>query len=151
MIRIKKIFVLAFIIFVNNYSFAADTHIVKMLNNGKDGAMVFEPAYIKINKGDSITFEMEDKGHNAVTILGPDGSKPFDTQFAPTTTVQFDKSGLYFYQCTPHAIMAMAGIIQVDNTVNKDEIKLAIDKFEGTVMVPNVKKRMSDLFNNNVK
>ena len=47
--------------------------------------------------------------------------------------------------------MAMAGIIQVGDANNKDEMKLAIEKFEGTVMVPNVKKRMSDLFESNVR
>ena len=151
MIKVKKIYALVFIIFASSYSFASDTHIVKMLNNGNDGAMVFEPAFIKIKSGDSITFEMEDHGHNAVTILGPKGSKPFDTEFAKSTTIKFEKTGLYLYQCTPHAIMAMAGIIQVGDANNKDEMKLAIEKFEGTVMVPNVKKRMSDLFENNVR
>ena len=50
MIKVKKIYALVFIIFASSYSFASDTHIVKMLNNGNDGAMVFEPAYIKIKK-----------------------------------------------------------------------------------------------------
>ena len=48
-------------------------------------------------------------------------------------------------------MMAMAGIIQVSDTNNKSEMKEAVDKFEATVMVPNAKTRMSDLFNDNVK
>jgi len=127
------------------------THVVKMLNNSDQGSMVFEPAFIKINTCDSITFEMTDAGHNAVTVVGPAGSEPFDTKYKPSTTVKFDVNGLYLYKCAPHAMMAMAGLIQVSDANNKDEMIKAIEKFEGTVMMPNVKTRMSDLLNANVK
>jgi pseudoazurin len=122
-----------------------------MLNEGNQGAMIFEPAFIKINTCDSITFEMTDAGHNAVTVAGPAGSTPFDTKYKPSTTVQFDTNGLYLYKCTPHAMMAMAGLIQVSDANNKEEMISAIEKFEGTVMMPNVKTRVSDLFKANVK
>ena len=46
--------------------------------------MVFEPAFIKINAGDSINFEMSDAGHNAVTVAAPAGSVPFDTKYKPS-------------------------------------------------------------------
>ena len=48
-------------------------------------------------------------------------------------------------------MMAMAGLIQVSDANNTDEMIKAIEKFEGTVMMPNVKTRMSDLLNANVK
>ena len=48
-------------------------------------------------------------------------------------------------------MMAMAGIIQVSDTSNKAEMKKEIEKFEGTVMMPNVKTRVSDLFTSSVK
>ena len=127
------------------------THVVKMLNEGNDGPMVFEPAFIKINTCDSITFEMTDAGHNAVTVAAPNDSIPFDTEYKPSTTVQFDTNGLYLYKCTPHAMMAMAGLIQVSDANNKEAMISAIEKFEGTVMMPNVKTRVSDLFKANVK
>src|SRR5262245_57706486 len=39
---------------------------VKMLNKGTDGGvMVFEPAFVKIEPGDSVKFVATDKGHNA--------------------------------------------------------------------------------------
>ena len=126
-------------------------HVVKMLNEGNQGAMIFEPAFIKINTCDSITFEMTDAGHNAVTVAAPNDSIPFDTEYKPSTTVQFDTNGLYLYKCTPHAMMAMAGLIQVSDASNKEAMISAIEKFEGTVMMPNVKTRVSDLFKANVK
>ena len=127
------------------------TYTVKMLNEGSSGAMVFEPDFIKINTCDSINFEMTDAGHNAVTIAAPKDSLPFDTQYKPSTTVQFDTKGLYLYQCSPHAMMAMAGLIQVSDSSNKSEIETAIKKFESAVMIPEVKTRLSDLLRKNVK
>jgi len=149
--KICKVFSLMFILSLSNISFGSETHIVKMLNNSDQGSMVFEPAFIKINKGDSITFEMTDAGHNAVTVAGPSGSESFDTKYKPSTTIKFDVNGIYLYKCTPHAMMAMAGLIQVSDANNKDQMKSEIEKFEGTVMMPNVKTRISDLFNANIK
>ena len=149
--KILKLSSAIFILLLSNISFGSETHIVKMLNNSEQGSMVFEPAFIKIKAGDSITFEMTDAGHNAVMVAGPSGSTPFDTKYKPSTTVKFDVKGIYLYKCTPHAMMAMAGLIQVSDASNKDAMKAEIDKFEGTVMMPNVKTRMSDLFNANLK
>ena len=127
------------------------THVVQMKNMGTLGAMVFEPSFLKINAGDSVLFEMTDQGHNAVTVAAPAGSKPFDTRYEPSTKVTFDVNGLYLYKCAPHAMMAMAGIIQVSDANNKQEMVAAIEQFESTVMMPNAKTRISDLFNENVK
>ena len=149
--KILKLSSAIFILLLSNISFGSETHIVKMLNNSEQGSMVFEPAFIKINKGDSITFEMTDAGHNAVTVAGPAGSTPFDTKYKPSTTVQFDTNGLYLYKCAPHAMMAMAGLIQVSDASNKTEMNEAIMKFESSVMIPAVKTRMSDLFTKNIK
>ena len=126
-------------------------HVIKMLNESNQGSMVFEPAFIKINTCDSITFEMTDAGHNAVTVAAPNDSIPFDTEYKPSTTVQFDTNGLYLYKCTPHAMMAMAGLIQVSDANNKESMIAEIDKFESNVMMQPVKTRMSDLFNKHIK
>ena len=45
-------------------------HIVKMLNMGDGGAMIFEPAVIKVSKGDTIHFKATDMSHNSETIPG---------------------------------------------------------------------------------
>jgi len=127
------------------------TYVVKMLNQGTLGSMIFEPAFIKINTCDSINFEMSDAGHNAVTVAAPAGSVPFDTKYKPSTLIQFDTNGLYLYKCAPHAMMAMAGLIQVSDAGNKSEMKSEIEKFESSVMIPAAKTRMSDLFNKNIK
>ena len=50
---------------INLYS---ANHIVKMLNQGTEGVMVFEPAVLKINPGDSVTFKSVDAAHNSASI-----------------------------------------------------------------------------------
>ncbi len=151
MCKFTKFLGLIIAIMLGGIAYASENHVVKMLNNGAEGSMVFEPAFIKINTGDSITFEMTDAGHNAVTVAGPDGSVAFDTKYKPSTVIKFDVNGIYLYKCAPHAMMAMAGLIQVSDANNKDEMAKAVEKFEATVMMPNVKTRMSDLFNSNIK
>lgn len=150
MCKFTKFLGLIIAIMLGGIAYASENHVVKMLNNGVEGSMVFEPAFIKINTGDSITFEMTDAGHNAVTVAGPDGSVAFDTKYKPSTVIKFDVYGIYLFKCAPHAMMAMAGLIQVSDANNKDEMAKAVEKFEATVMMPNVKTRMSDLFNSNI-
>ena len=45
-------------------------HTVKMLNMGVDGSMVFEPAVLKVSKGDTIHFKAVDLSHNSASIEG---------------------------------------------------------------------------------
>jgi len=37
---------------------------VHMLNKGVAGSMVFEPAFVQVQPGDTVTFIPTDKGHN---------------------------------------------------------------------------------------
>ena len=48
-----------------------------MLNMGDGGAMIFEPAVIKVSKGDTIHFKATDMSHNSETIPGmvPEGAE----------------------------------------------------------------------------
>ncbi|MFC0245971.1 pseudoazurin [Falsochrobactrum ovis] len=98
---------------------------VKMLNKGAEGAMVFEPAYIKANPGDTITFLPVDKGHYVESVKGmiPEGAEPFKSKLNETFTVTVTEPGAYFIKCTPHYAMGMVGLIVVgDDPANLDEI-----------------------------
>ena len=41
----------------------AANHEIKMLDNGKDGSMVFEPGYVNAKVGDTVTFKATNSGH----------------------------------------------------------------------------------------
>nr|WP_245895416.1 pseudoazurin [Devosia submarina] len=94
---------------------AAD-HQVQMLNKDSEGrAMQFEPAFLKIAPGDTVTFVATSKGHNSESILDimPEGATPWKGKINEEITVTFDQEGFYAYKCQPHLGMGMVGLIQV--------------------------------------
>ena len=109
----------------------AESHEVQMLNTGPDGVMVFEPAVLSINPGDSVTFKATNPGHNSESMEGmmPEGAEGWQGGMGQDVTVTFDQDGVYVYQCTPHLMMAMVGVIKVGSGSNLEVIKAAaIDK-----------------------
>ena len=96
---------------------AAADHVVKMLNKGKVGMMVFEPALVKIAPGDTVTFVPTDKNHNAESITGmtPAGAAAFKGKMNQPLKVKFSKPGIYGYKCLPHYGMGMVGAVVVGN------------------------------------
>jgi pseudoazurin len=92
---------------------------VKMLNKGSDGqVMMFEPAFLRVQPGDTVRFVPTDKGHDAETIPGmlPEGAQPFKGKLSEELKVTFQTPGLYGYRCLPHFGMGMVGLIAVGNT-----------------------------------
>ena len=112
-------------------------HIVKMLNSGEGGQMIFEPAVIKVSIGDTIHFKATDMSHNSASVEGmlPDGASSWAGQLNQDISVTLDTEGVYVYQCDPHAMMAMIGVIQVGNAVNMDEIKQASQNYRSTFVM----------------
>ncbi|HZW48108.1 MAG TPA: pseudoazurin [Microvirga sp.] len=100
---------------------------VKMLNKGVDGVMVFEPALVKINPGDTVKFVATDKGHNAEIIddMMPEGGEKFVGKINEELAITFDKPGVYGYKCKPHYGMGMVGMVVVGEATNLDKAKAA--------------------------
>ena len=100
-------------------------HTVKMLNDGEGGQMIFEPAVLKVSVGDTIHFKSVDAAHNSASIEGmiPEGAQTWAGQLSQDISVVLNTEGVYVYQCDPHLVMAMVGVIQVGEASNLDEIK----------------------------
>jgi pseudoazurin len=98
---------------------------VKMLNKGAEGAMVFEPALVKVAPGDTVKFVATDKGHNAETIKGmlPADATPFLGKNGEDVAVTFDKPGIYGIKCLPHYGMGMVAMVVVGTPDNVDAAK----------------------------
>lgn len=95
--------------------FAAD-HQVLMLNKDSEGRpMQFEPAFLQVAPGDTVTFVPQDKGHNSEAIKGkvPEGAELWKGKINEEITVTFSTAGYYAYKCLPHAAMGMVGLIAV--------------------------------------
>jgi pseudoazurin len=101
---------------------------IQLLNKGEAGTMVFEPNFLAIQPGDTVTFVPTDKSHNVETIQGmvPDGAEPFKSKVNEEFTVAFAVPGLYGIKCTPHFAMGMVGAIAVgDDLPNLDAARSA--------------------------
>ena len=95
-------------------SFAVE-HEVQMLNKGAAGTMVFEPAFVRAEPGDTIAFIPTDKSHNveAIKEILPPGVEIFKSELNQKFILPVTEAGLYGVKCTPHFAMGMVALIQV--------------------------------------
>lgn len=124
-----------------NGALAAE-HEVRMLNKGPEGQpMQFDPAFLKIEPGDSVKFVATDKGHNSESIkeMLPEGVEPWKGKINEEVTVTFDVEGIYGYKCLPHFAMGMVGLIQVGD--GRDNL----DSAETAKLPGKAKTRMAEL------
>lgn len=120
---------------------AAD-HQVQMANKGADGKpMQFDPAFLKVEPGDTVTFVPKDKGHDSMSVEGmiPAGAEPWKGKMNEQVTVTFDKPGLYGYKCEPHFGLGMVGLIEVGGDVSN------LDALKAVKLPGAAKKRMAAL------
>lgn len=109
-------------------------HVVQMLNIGPSGSMVFDPPVIKVSLGDTVTFEAIDLSHNSASLPGmiPKGADGWSGLINENISIKLIDEGVYVYQCDPHAVMAMVGVIQVGSPTNLEEIKQAAKTLKGS-------------------
>ena len=112
-------------------------HEVKMLNSGEGGQMIFEPAVLKVSVGDTIHFKAVDMSHNSAVIDGmlPTGAESWAGQLNNDISVTLDTEGVYVYQCDPHVMMAMIGVIQVGEATNMNDIKAATNTLKSSFVM----------------
>jgi pseudoazurin len=99
---------------------------VQLLNKGAAGAMVFEPALVKVAVGDTVTFKPTDKGHNVESIKGmsPEGAEEIKGKTGVELVVTFTVPGAYGVKCMPHYAMGMVALVVVgDAPANLDAVK----------------------------
>lgn len=109
-------------------SLSADYEVLMLNKDSKGRTMQFEPAYLRVQPGDTVTFIPVDKGHNAETILDliPDAAATWKGKTNEAIKVTFTEPGLYAYKCQPHFAMGMVGLVQVGaDTANIQDIMSA--------------------------
>ena len=121
MLRIFFVFIIFF-----TSPILANTFSIDMLNVRSDGqSMVYSEDVLKVEVGDTVVWKPKDKGHNVEFIIGPDAVElPKKSRINQEFTFTFEKSGVYFYQCTPHKSMGMIAVIIVgEDLTNIDQVK----------------------------
>ncbi|WP_394179964.1 pseudoazurin [Marinomonas posidonica] len=94
---------------------------IQMLNYGsaEQGGMIFEPAFIHAQVGDTVTFLPNHSGHNAQSYVVPEGSEQWKSALDKAYTITLDTEGVHLYYCPPHLMMGMVGMIQVGDAKNR--------------------------------
>ena len=130
---------LAYTLFLTlfNLSVSSQEKDVKMLNAGKEGMIVFEPAVLSIKKGDTVKFVATDVAHNSSSVEGmiPEGAEPWVGAMNQDIEVTLTEEGVYVYQCTPHNMMAMIGVIKVESSSNLDSIRAKAESYKKTFLM----------------
>tara|TARA_B100000886_G_scaffold106505_1_gene71057 strand:+ start:7283 stop:7714 length:432 start_codon:yes stop_codon:yes gene_type:complete len=123
----KTILKLFFLVALTIY---AAEHEVKMLNFGDEGSMIFEPGFLKVEVGDTVHFKSVDMAHNSESVAGliPAKATPWKGEINQDISITLNEEGVYVYQCTPHLILGMIGVIQVGNPVNIGEVRNNVGK-----------------------
>ncbi|AMK25940.1 pseudoazurin (plasmid) [Sphingobium sp. SJ10-10] len=96
--------------------------VVHMKNQGADGAMVFEPSFVKAAVGDTIRFQPTNPSHNAETMpnMLPVGATPMKGMMNKEAVLTVTKPGLYGIKCMPHYSMGMVALVQVGKVAPAD-------------------------------
>ena len=116
--------------FLVAFTIHAAEHEVKMLNFGDEGSMIFEPGFLKVEVGDTVHFKSVDMAHNSESVAGliPANATPWKGEINQDISITLNEEGVYVYQCTPHLILGMIGVIQVGNPVNIGEVRNNVGK-----------------------
>jgi pseudoazurin len=95
---------------------------IHMKNQGAEGAMVFEPSFVKAAVGDVIHFIPTDPAHNAETMptMLPAGATPMKGMMNKEVVMTVTKPGLYGIKCMPHYSMGMVALVQAGKVTPAD-------------------------------
>ncbi|MEO0881310.1 MAG: pseudoazurin [Pseudomonadota bacterium] len=106
------------------------TYEVKMLNadpNDRSQRMVFEPAILSVQPGDTVTWVPTDLTHLAASTRGmiPEGVEGWQGRVNQPVSYTFETPGIYGYNCTPHQAAGMVGLIVVEGEGKLDNLEAA--------------------------
>lgn len=96
-------------------SAAAEYKVLMKTQGSAGGFMVYEPNFLAVQPGDTVTFEPTDQGHNVASAedMIPAGAQPFAGKLNEQVKVAFTQPGVYGYECTPHYALGMVGVVVV--------------------------------------
>ncbi|MEM6410706.1 MAG: pseudoazurin [Pseudomonadota bacterium] len=106
------------------------TYEVQMLNadpNDRSQRMVFEPAILSVQPGDTVTWVPTDLTHLAASTRGmlPEGVEGWQGRVNQPVSYTFEQPGIYGYNCTPHQAAGMVGLVVVEGDGKLDNLEAA--------------------------
>ena len=106
----------------------AAEHEIRMVGEGRDAAMAFEPAFVHAAPGDTIRFVPVDGYHNAETIRTtfPEGADAFKGAIGEDFSVTLTVEGVYPVMCKSHYAVGMVGLIVVGAMPDRTALEKAV-------------------------
>lgn len=111
----------------------AAEHAMRMIGEGPDGDMAFEPNFIHAAPGDTIRFVPVDGYHNAQTIatgtargLFPEGAAPFKGAIGEDFSVTLTVEGVYPVICKSHYAVGMVALVVVGPMPERAALEKAV-------------------------
>lgn len=115
---------LGVLVALNAHAAPSTTEIRMMTMGPNNTSLVFDPMFVKVNVGDTVTFKpLQKAGHTSISLYVPDGAKPWVGKPDTELSVKMDKPGVYLVECNLHKMMGMVAVVQVGKATNLDEAK----------------------------
>lgn len=115
----------------------AETVEVAGIDNRDYEFMFFEPDFLRIEPGDSVTFLVSDFDHLPRSVYVPDGAEPWAAESGRSITVTFRREGIYLFECDYHAVMGMVGVLLVGEPLNFEEARAFYEKYRSKRLAMN--------------
>ncbi len=106
----------------------AAEHEIRMLGEGPEARMAFEPAFVHAAPGDTIRFVPVDHYHNTETIraMVPPGAEPFKGEIGEDFTVTLTEEGVYPLMCKSHYAVGMVALVVVGEMPERAALERAV-------------------------
>ena len=108
----------------------AEAHEILGIDIRNYESMFFEPDFLRVEPGDSVTFAVTHFDHKPQSIFIPEGAEHWSVENGESITVTLRQEGVYLFDCFYHNVMGMAGVIVVGNPVNLDEARRFFEKYK---------------------
>ena len=106
----------------------AAEHEIRMLGEGPDDPMVFEPDFIHAAAGDTIRFVAVDGYHNAESIraMFPDGAEAFKGEIGKDVIMTLSEAGVYLVKCKSHYGVGMVALVVAGDMPDSETLARAV-------------------------
>jgi pseudoazurin len=108
----------------------AEAHEILGIDNRDYESMFFEPDFLRVEPGDSLTFVVTRFDHKPQSIFIPEGAEHWRVENGESVTVTLRQEGVYLFDCFYHNVMGMTGVIVVGNPVNLDEARRFFERYK---------------------
>lgn len=106
----------------------AAEHEIRMLGEGPDDAMAFQPDFVHAAPGDTIRFVAVDGYHNAESIRAtfPDGAQAFKGEIGEDVVMTLPEAGVYLVKCKSHYGVGMVALVVVGDLPDRETLARAV-------------------------